>query len=57
MKRSLNWSHDSRVTTQMKDQDSGLGCVRMSLFCWNRKKLSSLILPGELPPYIKTVCH
>ncbi|KAK4120989.1 hypothetical protein N657DRAFT_648357, partial [Parathielavia appendiculata] len=56
MKRSLNWSHDSRVTTQMKDQDSGLGCLRMSLFSsWN--KLSSLILPGELPPYIETVCH
>ncbi|KAK4128273.1 hypothetical protein N657DRAFT_638709, partial [Parathielavia appendiculata] len=28
-------------------------CLRMSLFCWNRK-LSSLILPGELPPYIET---
>ncbi|KAK4120114.1 hypothetical protein N657DRAFT_649462, partial [Parathielavia appendiculata] len=55
MKRSLNWSHDSRVTTQMKDQDSGLGCLRMSLSCWNRE-LSTLILPGELPPYIETLC-
>ncbi|KAK4119716.1 hypothetical protein N657DRAFT_649867, partial [Parathielavia appendiculata] len=57
MKRSLNWSHDSRVTTQMKDQDSGLGCLRMSLSFLLGTKLSSLILPGELPPYIETVCH
>ncbi|KAK4118990.1 hypothetical protein N657DRAFT_650675, partial [Parathielavia appendiculata] len=56
MKRSLNWSHDSRVTTKMKDQDSGLGCLRMSLSFFF-ETLSSLILQGELPPYIETVCH
>ncbi|KAK4123209.1 hypothetical protein N657DRAFT_645953 [Parathielavia appendiculata] len=54
MKRSLNWSHDSRVTTQMKDQDSGLGCLRMSLSCWNRK-LCSLILPGEITPLYRDI--
>ncbi|KAK4118880.1 hypothetical protein N657DRAFT_650852, partial [Parathielavia appendiculata] len=41
----------------MKDQDSGLGCLRMSLSFFFFGKLSSLILPGELPPYIETVCH
>ncbi|KAK4120316.1 hypothetical protein N657DRAFT_649085 [Parathielavia appendiculata] len=57
MKRSLNWSHDSRVATQMKDQDSGLGCLRMSLscFCWNRKIVLSNPPRGIIPLYRDSV--
>ncbi|KAK4129516.1 hypothetical protein N657DRAFT_640163 [Parathielavia appendiculata] len=55
MKRSLNWSHDSRVTTQMKDQDSGLGCLRMFLSCPLNKNVLSNPPRGITPLYRDSV--
>ncbi|KAK4120520.1 hypothetical protein N657DRAFT_649019 [Parathielavia appendiculata] len=37
------------------DQDSGLGCLRMSLSFWNKNVLSNP--PRGITPYIETVCH
>ncbi|KAK4118611.1 hypothetical protein N657DRAFT_651081, partial [Parathielavia appendiculata] len=47
---------ESRIQSDhtMKDQDSGLGCLRMSLSFW---KIVLSNPPRVIPPYIETVCH